>query len=180
MSMTLVKDSFKSNSNFGVILEIAREFGKYFEKLVDMFAQIGNLLPQLSVYEKLFPHHERLTHALSVTYVDILGFCVDAKAVFRRGQRASSTSLRIGSKLLWKPFETQFGQHLTAFRIHLNNVEKEAELSHMVEAADARALALANRLQIERNKKGGPPVTAPSDITYKLNQKRSAAGSWLW
>ena len=156
MNMTLDEDSFASNTNSRCILEIAREFGKYFEKLVDMFAQIGNLLPQLHVYEKLFPGHERLIQALSVTYLDVLGFCLDAKAVFRRGQRASSTSLRIGSKLPWKSFEAQFGQHLTAFRTHSKNAETEANLSHMVESADARALALANHLQIERANKSGP------------------------
>ena len=153
MSMTLLEDSLASNTNSRRILEIASEFGKYFEKLVDMFAQIGNLLPQLHVYEKLFPNHERLIQALSIIYVDVLGFCVEAKAVFRCGQRASSTTLRIGSKLPWKPFETQFGQHLTAFRIHSKDVETEANLSHMLESADARALAQANHLQIERANK---------------------------
>lgn len=120
-----------------------------------MFARIGDVLPQFQVYERLFPNHERLIHALSIAYVDIIVFCSDAKAVFRRGQRASLTSLKVGFKLLWKPFESQFGQQLDNFRTHRKNVEKEAGLSHMVEAADARALTLANHLQLEKTKKGG-------------------------
>ena len=126
-----------------------------------MFARIGDVLPQFHVYEKLFPNHERLTHALSVAYVDIIVFCSDAKAVFRRGQRACLTNLKVGFKLMWKPFESQFGQQLHTFRNHRKNVEKEAGLSHMVEAADARALVSANCRQLERTKEGrhSTPIT---------------------
>ena len=119
-----------------------------------MFARIGDVLPRFQVYEKLFPDHERLIHALSIAYVDIIGFCSDAKTVFRRGQRASLTTLKVGFKLTWKPFESQFGQHLDNFRNHRKNVEKEAGLSHMVEAADARALARVNHLQLQKRRKG--------------------------
>ena len=119
-----------------------------------MFSRIGDVLPQFQVYEKLFRNNERLIHALSVAYVDVIVFCSDAKAVFRRGQRGSLTSFKVGFKLLWKPFESQFGQQLDNFRNHRKNVEKEAGLSHMIEAADARAFALANHLQLEKKTKG--------------------------
>ena len=142
------------------LLEIAREFGKYFEKLVDMFTRIGDVLPQFQVYEKLFPNHERLIHALSFAYLDVITFCSDAKALFRRGQPASITSLKVGFKLVWKPFESQFGHQLDNFRNHRKNVEKEAGLSHMIEAADARALALANHSQLEIKNKGTCLVAA--------------------
>ena len=129
-----------------------------------MFARIGDVLPRFQVYEKLFPDHERLIHALSVAYVDVIVFCSDAKAVFRRGQRALLTSLKVGFKLMWKPFESQFGQQLDNFRNHRKNVEKEAGLSHMVEAADARALALANQLQLKKAKMGGRHATIPTRL----------------
>ncbi len=115
-----------------------------------MFASIGDVLPRFHVYEKLFPDHERLVHALSAAYVDIIVFCSDAKTVFRRGQRG----LKVGFKLMWKPFKSQFGQHINNFRNHRKIVEDEAGVSHMVEAADARALARANHLQLQKTKKG--------------------------
>ena len=71
--------------------QLAREFGKYFEKLVDMFARIGDVLPRFRIYERLFPNSERLVQSLSLVYVDILVFCSDVKAVFRQGKRPSST-----------------------------------------------------------------------------------------
>ena len=53
-------------------------------------------------------------------------------------------------KLSWKPFEAQFGEYLSAFRHHQEQVEKEAGLSHMLEAADSRASMHANQQQLER------------------------------
>ena len=69
--------------------KLAKVFGKYFEKLVDMLARIGDILPRFRVYEALFSSHERLVQALSASYLGILKFSVDAKAVFRRGKKCS-------------------------------------------------------------------------------------------
>ena len=56
-----------------------------------MFTRIGDVLPRFKTYERLFSNHDQLIEALSKAYLDILKFCSDAKAVFRRGQRLSST-----------------------------------------------------------------------------------------
>lgn len=136
-----------------------------------MFVRIGDLLPQFRVYEKLFPSPERLVQALSLAYVDIITFCAHAKAIFRYGQRNSGmlsfthlpcretyqglvTNLRIGFKLTWKPFKRQFGQQLDAFRAHGKNIDKEAGVSNMLEAADSRAVVLANQAQLQKIDKG--------------------------
>lgn len=136
-----------------VVLQLAREFGKYYDKLVDMFNCIGDMLPRFQTYEKLFPSHARLVEALSVIYVDILKFCRGAKAVFRR---AKHSSVNIGNaiKLAWKPFDQQFGQMINDLKRHRENVEKEAGLAHMLEAANAREVELAHILELEREKKG--------------------------
>jgi len=52
-------------------------------------------------------------------------------------------NLHISLKLLWKPFDQQFEKQINNFRTHQKNVEKEANLSHMVEVAHARKLELA-------------------------------------
>ena len=84
-----------SESSFCTILipipgQIATEFGKYFDKLVEMFARIGDVLPRFKTYERLFSNHQTLIQALSMAYLDIITFCTTAKAVFRRGQRSCS------------------------------------------------------------------------------------------
>ena len=73
--------------------------------------------------------------------------------MFRHGQHSSLINLSIAFKLGWKPFKRLFGQQIDGFRVHLKNVEKEAGLSHMIEAADARAVILADQRQLEKVKK---------------------------
>ncbi|KAL9113656.1 MAG: hypothetical protein Q9187_007585 [Circinaria calcarea] len=117
-----------------VVLHLASEFHKYFERLVDMFVRIGDVLPQFREYEKLFPSHERLVQALSKVYLDILEFCTDAKAVFRKGKRPFMSTFSVPFKLLWKPFNQQFGKVVDDFQEHGKNVRKEAYIAHMIEA----------------------------------------------
>ena len=171
-----------------VLLHLAREFGKYFEKIVEMLARIGDVLPRFRVYENLFSSHGRLMEALSVAYVDIIAFCTKSKAVFRHGQRSALTNLGIAFKLSWKPFERQFGQQIDGFRAHLKNVEKEASLSHMIEAADARAVVLANQKQLEKAKKENsyrriiaaiPSVNNEAKHTMLQNLRYEGTGAWM-
>ena len=56
--------------------------------------------------------------------------------------------------MAWKPFERQFGGHIERFRQHRKNVEKEAGLAHMIEAADSRAVVLHNQMQLEADRQG--------------------------
>ncbi|KAH0566013.1 hypothetical protein GP486_000585 [Trichoglossum hirsutum] len=121
---------------------MAAEYGKYLEKLVDMFARIGDVLPRFRAYERIFPNHGRLLHVLSVVYVDIITFCMDARKVFGNGKSQWAIG---GFKIPWRTFDRRFAEVLDQFRIHRENVEKEAGLSHMVEAAEARALERENR-----------------------------------
>ena len=61
---------------------------------------------------------------------------------------------RIAFKLAWKPFERQFDGQIERFRQHRKNVEKEAGLAHMIEAADSRAVVLHNQMQLEVDRRG--------------------------
>lgn len=70
--------------------------------------------------------------------------------IYGVGKKASKVTF----KLLWKPFDLQFGQQLSAFRVHQKNVEKEAGLANMIEAADARALVLADQKQLDKQRRG--------------------------
>lgn len=56
--------------------------------------------------------------------------------------------------LLWSPFDQQFGDLIDEFRERRKVIDKEAGLSHMIEAEDARSLQRLNTLQLEKEKKG--------------------------
>jgi len=68
------------------IWQIASDFDKYFDKLIDMFEKIGEVLPRLQVYTRLFPNHQRLLDKISGAYLGIINFCMEAKQVFKTGQ----------------------------------------------------------------------------------------------
>ena len=70
--------------------QIAKAFEKYFKKLIDMFERIGDILPTCEVFQSLFPGHGRLLQAISVVYVDIIYFCVDAKTTFRKLKKSTT------------------------------------------------------------------------------------------
>ena len=77
--------------------------------------------------------------------------------VYRQGlliHGGIGTTFKMTFKLLWKPFDQQFGQQLSDFRQHQKNVEKEAGLANMIESAEARAMVLADQKQVERQRRG--------------------------
>ncbi|KAL9035547.1 MAG: hypothetical protein Q9180_004806, partial [Flavoplaca navasiana] len=171
-----------------VVLHLAREFAKFFERFVDMFATIGDLLPRFRVYESLFPSHERLVQALSTVYVDILTFCSEAKSIFRRERRSVWINVGILGKSSWKPLQQQFGKIIDGFRVHVKNVDKEVSLSHMVEASDSRALVRAQKGAIERAKKEDAHrriiAAIPSVDNFAQHKKlqklrKEGTGSWI-
>ena len=71
--------------------QIAKTFEKYFKKLIDMFTRIGDILPRCQVYHSLFPSHERLLQAISIAYLDIIHFCMDAKTTFRKLKKSTTS-----------------------------------------------------------------------------------------
>ena len=76
-------------------------------------------------------------------------------------------TLKMTFKLLWKPFDQQFGQQLNDFRQHHKNVEEEAGLAHMIESADARAMVLADQKQLEKRRRGQIPCSHSWNITER-------------
>ena len=81
--------------------QIAKSFEKYFKKLIDMFERIGDILPTCEVYQSLFPSHGRLLQAISVVYVDIIHFCMDAKTTFRKLKKSTTGRGYISTRDTW-------------------------------------------------------------------------------
>ena len=57
-------------------------------------------------------------------------------------------------KVSWKSVEQQFETLMRDFRRHRKSVEKEAELAHLLEAKNARAVERENLAQQEKQKSG--------------------------
>ena len=55
-----------------------------------MLTRIGDNLPRCQIYQSLFPSHGRLLQAISVVYLDVIHFCVEAKTIFRKLKKSST------------------------------------------------------------------------------------------
>ncbi|KAE9966394.1 hypothetical protein BLS_007037 [Venturia inaequalis] len=154
---------------------LARGFGKYFEKLEDMFSRISDVLPRFRIYEQLFPDHERPLSALTKSYLDIIIFCVDAKELFGKARRSTVTWAVIGH-VLWRNFDQKFStNHLLQFIQHQKLVEKEAGLSEMMEAIIARKIAEANQLaqaNVRLDMKRRQLLSVLSTVDYAAQHRR--------
>jgi len=67
-----------------VVLTIASAYGDFFDKLASMFGKIGQALPNLRDYERLFQNDQRLMNHLTNAYFVILEFCIEVKTVFEK------------------------------------------------------------------------------------------------
>ncbi len=150
---------YRRNNNTG---QAASEFGKYFDKIIDMLCLIETKLPRFRVYEKLFDKHARVLHSLSLVYLDILEFCMQARSVFRTRDEGGRTGSRRffsfgsqqGVKALWKPFEQRFGHLVTRIELHSSSADRDADISHMIDASEGRELDKNSWNALERRVDG--------------------------
>jgi hypothetical protein len=103
-------------------------------------------------YQRLFPNgqHPGLAEALSVVYLDIITLCIEFRALIR-----SQTSS--GINRLVQPLRSSLKRKCKAalgrFRLHKENVEKIAQICHMIEEDKDRQEARASReLQVTKTK----------------------------
>ena len=71
-----------------VILSIVQNFEKYCDKILDMLARIGDILPRLREYQALFADDTGLLEALTNTYLVVLHFCCEVKYLFLEPSRS--------------------------------------------------------------------------------------------
>ncbi|KAL9133172.1 MAG: hypothetical protein Q9175_005647 [Cornicularia normoerica] len=136
---------------YGKALDLSSQFQKYFTALIDMFEQIGDVIPRFQAYETIFSSSPRLLQSLSTAYLDMIKFCTSAKTTFQKA-RKSVMNAKVLFKISWRPVEQQFATLMKDFRRHRKSVEKEAELAHLLEAEKARAVGRANlQLQEKQN-----------------------------
>jgi hypothetical protein len=105
----------------------------------------------LGDYERIFDaqKHQRLTEAISNVYLDIIVICTEIRKSI---QEQSKSSLNRFLKPLC--LDTELDDAIERFRNHKILVNEEAQTCHMIEAAKAREIIIANQELQERNHKG--------------------------
>ena len=89
---------------------------------------------------------------------------------------------------LWKPFRRDFDEYILRFRSHKEQVEKEANIADMIEAANDRDIRLANQALQERDiqsRRRDVILANLSKVDYVARHKRQQrnrhrnTNSWL-
>jgi hypothetical protein len=141
-----------------ILLVLAEKYDKYYVRIVDFLGRIGDLLPRLHEYGKVFDlqRHRRLRQALSEIYFDIITLCLKFHKILQCRKKVSLK--RISRPLLQN---VHYEDALEQFRRHKKNVEKEVGTCHMIEAAEIRDLALRNQEVQELREKSSYTLQLP-------------------
>jgi hypothetical protein len=111
-------------------------------------------------YQRIFLHanHPRLTEALIMTYRDIIELCMEFRTMIRAQQK---NVMKRVVHALSSSYDQKLKDAESKFRTHRKNVDKEAEVCHMIEAAEARAVMIRDKHLQQLSNKGSWRLISP-------------------
>jgi hypothetical protein len=95
--------------------------------------------------------HQRFTQTLSVAYLDIIQLCTEFKTLLQTQEK--STMKRIFQPLS-PTLNARLEEAVARFRKHRKEVDKEAEVCHMIDEKEARDVVLRNSQAAEARERG--------------------------
>ncbi|KAK0666772.1 ankyrin repeat-containing domain protein [Cercophora samala] len=186
-----------------IVLDLAREFGEYFEKLAQMLENIGTILSRLERYPTLYPDNENIKAPMVDIYIAIFEFCAQAKHVFRVGKEkcqglkrlTHAVGLATALRVLWKPFTVDFDGIKNRISKNVEAVESEAGLAEKELASKERTLSgerwakaersqrlIANYIDAESTAKVHEwlaPVNVATNHKAATSLRHASSGSWF-
>jgi ankyrin repeat domain-containing protein 50 len=131
-----------------LVIDVAVKFVSFFTRLSEMLCRLGDFLEPLAEYAKASAREELVLEALANVYRNLLQFCKQAHEVFtEKGLRRNWVSWRNTWRILWIPFEEEFGKIESDMQHHLD------VLRHSAQALVLNVTLEASRL--EKNKERG-------------------------
>lgn len=120
-----------------VVLHLAKEFGEYFDRLAAMLEDLGGILNRLPRCLRLYPDNLKLQNSVIAIYKDMFEFSTKAKNIFRVGKKRSHGILSMkhavgfaaAFKIIWKPFDVQFGDIRDRITKNVTAIETEADVA---------------------------------------------------
>lgn len=163
------------------LLVLARKYRGFFDRLVETLSRIGDLIPRFRSLQRIFDpqKHHRLMTALSNSYLDIILLCIRFQTILK-SQRKSKLA-RVFQPLS-PALNAELDDAVKRFRDHRKMVEKESEIAHMIEEADARAMVEINKKAELRKRL----LSSLSIVNYEgkhrkiRNKSHPNSGSWVF
>ncbi|TVY59373.1 hypothetical protein LCER1_G001100 [Lachnellula cervina] len=160
-----------------VVLVIASSHAKFYSRILDVFSRIGDILPRFRDYQRIFngKKHQRFTLSMSKAYLDIITLCTEFSTLLQ-GQNKSFL------KRIYKPLSPALNSRLEKavvdkFRKHKKEVDKEAEVCHMIEEKEARDLVLRISAAAEARERGRLKHILIYDLNSNVEQRQSKKNS---
>ncbi|KAL1871957.1 hypothetical protein Daus18300_004594 [Diaporthe australafricana] len=169
---------------------VAKTYLESFDKLLDVYAKIGEAMPGLMMYQSTFENYPPLAAVLEDYYSDILRFHEEALGVFTRPKWKTLF------KSIWKTFDTRFKPILDSLNRRRELLESEKGSAALHEISESRGdiaalsdelMREASRQRLEKHKWRLAHVKEKLEATeYHLDQEMacedrsgSSSGSWL-
>ncbi|RYP40562.1 hypothetical protein DL767_001562 [Monosporascus sp. MG133] len=114
------------------ILLAASTYTESLDALLDTYAEVGDILPQLTRYENLLEKHPELRKYVESYYCDVLDFHRKALEVFSR------PAWKAVFHSAWKTFKTKFGPLLSNLKRHRDLISDEKLSIAISEVTDMR------------------------------------------
>ncbi|KAE8449029.1 hypothetical protein EG329_008617 [Mollisiaceae sp. DMI_Dod_QoI] len=129
------------------LLQVAKTWTDSLDLLLNAYEQVGETIPQLLQYDKLFSQNTAMQRVLGLIYQDILEFHRRALFVFKR------RSWKRIFHSTWKTFNTHFSRLLQNLHRHKIDIERQASLIEIEQSQAQRESQEKNSL-LKKNSKG--------------------------
>ena len=111
-----------------LVIDIAMSFVTFFTRLSDMLCRFGDSLGYLAEYARVSIQEELVLETIANIYGLLLQFCKQAYGVFtNQGLPRRWTSWRTFWRILWIPFEQEFGRIESDMQHHLDVLRQSAQ-----------------------------------------------------
>ncbi|SPO04744.1 uncharacterized protein DNG_07429 [Cephalotrichum gorgonifer] len=138
-----------------LVLQLAGDYSSFFEKFAQMLSTLTEALPQYSELLDLCKdrppsnddenNNVRIQTHIREIYKDIFAVLHVAVGIFAKPDGRAKKAPAVVGSLLWKPFESRFGELLSRMRSHRRFIFEQLVLWHASEDARERARAAADR-----------------------------------
>ncbi|KAK3352765.1 hypothetical protein B0T25DRAFT_192337 [Lasiosphaeria hispida] len=110
-----------------LVLQLASNFGSFFNKLVEVLKQLGQKIPKYQEILQCSPKDVSVTFQQSLTgfYVDLLEFLTAVARVFRRKNGELKRAMFVAIDVTFRPFDAQYGGFLDKIKNHCRVLEEE-------------------------------------------------------
>ncbi|KAH6970626.1 hypothetical protein BKA56DRAFT_596676 [Ilyonectria sp. MPI-CAGE-AT-0026] len=113
-----------------LILQLASNFGSFFNKLLDVLMKLGQKFPRYEEILKCSPQNitQGFQHSLKKFYRDLFEFFTAVAKVFRRKNGELRRAIFVVADVTFRPFQSQYGHFLDNIKFHCDVLAEELEL----------------------------------------------------